>query len=71
MIADFKKILWQFENLSKKGYSKDIAREKAHLSLIKKYGIHRVEKIKNAIGLSEATIRQQKALYDYVPLGGL
>lgn len=70
MINRYRKLLWQFENLGKK-YPKDIAKEKAHLKLIKEFGIHRVEKIKGAIGLADSTIRQQKALYDYVPLGGL
>ncbi len=70
MIADFKKTLWKYENLGKK-YPKDIAREKAQRDLIKKYGINRVEKIKNAISLPEAIIKQYRALYDYVPLGGL
>lgn len=70
MISDFKKYLWQLQNLGKR-YPYDIAKEKAQLKLIKAYGISRVEKIKGAIGLSETIIRQQKALYDYVPLGGL
>lgn len=69
MIKEFKKILWQFENLGKR-YPYDIAKEKAQLKLIKLYGIKRVEKIKGAIGLSETIIRQQKELNAYVPLGG-
>lgn len=67
MINEFKKILWKYENLGKK-YSKDISRENAHRDLIKKYGINKVEKIKNAIGLKADTIRRHKEIMDYVPL---
>jgi len=70
MINDFKKMLWTFQNLGKR-YSKDIAREKAHLKLMKKYGVDDVLKIRNAIGLKDQTIRQFNTIYDYVPLGGL
>lgn len=71
MINEFKKILWQYQNIGKTKYPYDIAKEKAQMNLIKKYGIYKVEKIKKCIGLSEIIIRQQKSLYDYVPLGGL
>lgn len=70
MINEFKKELWKYQNIGKTKYCYDIAKEKAQMFLIKKYGIYKVEKIKNAIGLSETIIRQQKSLYDYVPLGG-
>lgn len=70
MINDFKNMLWQFENLGKR-YPKDIAREKAQIKLIKKYGLIPVEKIKGAIGLTDTLIRRYKALHEYIPLGGL
>lgn len=50
MIKDFRKILWQFQNLGKR-YSKDISIDKAHNKMIEKYGREKVMKIKNAIGL--------------------
>ena len=70
MINEFKKCLWKYENLGTK-YPKDIAREKAHHEMIKKYGINKVEKIKKAISLKDNLIRRYKEINSYVPLGGI
>lgn len=69
MIGEFKKYLFQFQKLGKKG--KQDARTAAHLKMFKTFGIANVERIKGAIGLPDHLIRSEKEKAAYVPLGGM
>ena len=70
MIKDYNSLLWKRRNLGKR-YQYDIARQYAHFDLIKKYGLVKVLKVRNAVKLSDETIEEYKRRYEYVPLGGL
>ena len=69
LINEYKKILWQKRNLGRR-YQIDIAIVMAHKQLIKKYGLEKIMKIKNAIGLEQKTI-DDLTKNQYVPLGGM
>lgn len=71
MINEYKKELWKKQNLGKKRYRKDIAKEKAHEVMLKKYGLNKLLKIKKTIGLKQESIDKFKRRYEYQPLGGL
>lgn len=70
MINDFKKILWKKKNIGKR-YPNDIAREKAHMDLFKKYGVDKVLKISKSIGLKQSTTEEYKRRNSYQVLGGM
>lgn len=67
IINEFKKLLWQKENLGNK-YSSNIAREKAQIDILKKYGIDKINGIRGALGLTDEVIEKFNRRYNYKPL---
>lgn len=57
IINEFKKVLWKKQNLGKK-YGYNIAKIKAHIELLDKYGLNKILKIQKSIGLQQNTIEQ-------------
>jgi len=73
MIKDFKKILWlnQYGPKQKVKFTYQVAKEKAVIKMLEKYGKEKCLTIKKSIGLTDEILNQWEEMYNYVPLGGL